>query len=48
MQFNYDDLYNKKIDGFVEFESELAKLRKETSLLYKNEYVKDFLEEQQL
>ncbi|KAK9170911.1 Uncharacterized protein cmbei_8002270 [Cryptosporidium meleagridis] len=44
MQFNYDDLYNKKIDGFVEFESELAKLRKETSLLYKNEYVKDFLE----
>ncbi|KAH8583298.1 putative coiled coil [Cryptosporidium sp. chipmunk genotype I] len=44
MQFNYDDPNNKKIDGFVEFESELAKLREETSLLYKNEYVKDFLE----
>lgn len=44
MQFNYDEPYNKKAEGFVEFESELAKLREETSLLYKNEYVKDFLE----
>ncbi|KAJ1611148.1 coiled coil-containing protein [Cryptosporidium canis] len=44
MQFNYDDPYNNKIDGFVEFESELAKLREETSSLYKNEYVRDFLE----
>ncbi|KAF7456381.1 putative coiled coil protein [Cryptosporidium felis] len=44
MQFNYDNPLNGFSDEPVEFESELAKLGEETSLLYKDEYVKDFIE----